>query len=51
MLAGSRASMAACMDVRNEIDRWRIQRRRVDARHTRVVGEEGQREREMRDAL
>lgn len=28
----------ASMDVGKEIDRWRIQRRREDGRHTRVKG-------------
>ena len=37
----------ASMDVGNGIDRWRIQRRWEDGRHTRVMGEE--REGEMRD--
>lgn len=35
----------AWQHVWNEIDRWRIQRRQEDGRHTRVVGEE----KEMRD--
>ncbi len=43
MLACSCASMAASMDVGNEIDRWRIERRREDGRPTRVAGEDGER--------